>query len=647
MTTFLALLLCLVLPGLAGAVALTSWAGPAGARPGTFVLRALACGMTAWLVSSGLVERTVGISSASSWTTGAVLGAVSVALLVRPASWQVIRAVRGDLGYVTVLTGVALLSWLPVGWLVFRTTWSPLGSTPWYYWGLAKDVARLGHVPATSVEWGTRLPFLDDYHLFETGTATLLTQGGGNGVMALQVVTLLSVVLIACGAALLSNALGAGRIAAVVAVPLAVATGVGATRLTSYRPEGFALGLTLLVAAATIMWLRHGDRSCLAAAGLLCACLSEVHGIAMLTAGVLVVAGALAFVPFRALRSYVVRSVVAAVTLVGSAVVVALLVGSASGTEHAGGLHNVGGLADPTWAFVRAIIGLPASQPPDNRAVFSGAMELAFRGTGTWVAIAVAVATLVLVVAAFRSRMARRTLVFTVLALVGIAAAASFFALGWASYVPRRTGAQRLAQEATLLTGPLVACAVASLPDLGWSATRGGASRRSWGGIVAALVVALLCTGAVRANIGLAHLMGEKRPTQGDMAALRSLHIPHGSVVLANAYTEGYLRQVTGAEGLLEGRAPYTFPRVLDRANQLLEGARTYFHRPRANSDFLAEHDVRYVIVSKPASWSLASGSVFRGRPPLRRLESSPGLTRVLTRPGFLVYRVDQDKLLP
>ncbi len=63
---------------------------------------------------------------------------------------------------------------------------------------------------------------------------------------------------------------------------MAVATGIGALRLTSYRPEGLGLGLSLLVVACFVDWFRRGERASLVAGCLVGVALANVHGIALL-----------------------------------------------------------------------------------------------------------------------------------------------------------------------------------------------------------------------------------------------------------------------------------------------------------------------------------------------------------------------------
>ena len=126
------------------------------------------------------------------------------------------------------------------------------------------------------------------------------------------------------------------------------------------------------------------------------------------------------------------------------------------------------------------------------------------------------------------------------------------------------------------------------------------------------------------------------------MRALERLDLPSDAVVLTNAYTEGYVAEVMGATGLLEGRAPYTDAMVLNRANRLLREAKTFYRRPCHNAEFLAENDVSYVVVAKRGSFALATPNVFARNVPPQRLGNCPGLTPVLTTSDLRVYKVDR-----
>jgi len=305
-----------------------------------------------------------------------------------------------------------------------------------------------------------------------------------------------------------------------------------------------------------------------------------------------------------------------------------VLVGGVSGAEHTGRLADTRGVDDLTWDFSRAITGRPPSLPQSNASMIAQSLRAVFLGGSTWVVPVLVVALLVLVVAARHQAVARRVLVFTLVSLAGIAVAVSVFALGWQSYVPRRVGAQRLVREASLLVGPVVACALASVP---WARARPPAI---------GAVVGLVCVGAVLSSTRTADTAARQRPDPDDLAALADVGIGPGDVVLTNGYVEGYPERVTEGTGLLDGRAPFTYPDVLARADGLLRKAQDFFARPRKNREILEDNGVDYIVVGSRRTYSLGTDNIFSG--PLRRnkLDKSPALELVLQRPGLRVYRV-------
>jgi len=275
-------------------------------------------------------------------------------------------------------------------------------------------------------------------------------------------VTLLGVLLLTLGTVALSTALGVGRSAALFSVPVAVAAGIAPLRLAAYRPVGFALGLSLLLVALSISWFRDRDSGSLVAAALLAATLSQVHGIAALTAGVMVAAAALvSFV--RGQNAQQLRRIgIALVVLLAGVVVAGLVFREASGTVHAGGLVDRGGLTDPTWEFFRAARGEVSSMPPSNTALVRQAVRELYDWQRWWFVPVLLLAILGLWLRR-REPVARRVVAFTLVSLVGLIAAASVFMLGWHGYVPRRTGASRLVMEASLLGPSLVATGLGCL----------------------------------------------------------------------------------------------------------------------------------------------------------------------------------------
>jgi hypothetical protein len=659
MITLLSLVLVLVLPSLAGAVLLsrpsrsdpedaadhgTGDAAPDTApetAPDVALACGLACGSATWLLGSGLLARTVGLSATSAWLWDALVAAGSVAVLLLPRHRMLLRAVLGPVGRrIGEVGGLAALVFLPLGAVVVRTSWSPLGSTPWYYYGLARQVADLGHIPATSVEFGTTTPFLNDYHLFTTGTAMLLVQQPGDPMLPVRTITVLSILLLVVGMVALTSALGADRLTALLAVPIVIAAGIAPIRASGYRPETFGLGLGLLMAALSVDWLRHRRRGSLVGAALLAATVSQVHGIAALTSGVLVAAFALVSVVRGPHLAQLRRVAIAIGALLGAVAVAGLVFHEASGTVHAGGLVDRGGLADPTWEFFRAARGNVPSVPLSNTAMIRQSVRELYSWQERWMIPALLLAVCGLW-RARRMAVTREMVSFTLVSVIGLAAVASVFMVGWQGYVPRRTGASRMVAEASVVGPPLLAIGLSALARATWVWRGRPLLRTPWQRTVALLsLLSVLSVCGVVSMVRVARYDDGWAPSRAELATWRSLPLTSHDVVLANGYTEGFIPDVTGAQGLLDGRAPYTFDAQLRRANSLLRGAHAFFTDPEQNWSFLSQNHVTWVVVGDPSAYSLATGNVWDTPASLRGLDSCPGLRQVEHSATLTVYRV-------
>ena len=633
----------LVLPALAGGARLTASSGHATPRPGVLLARCLACGLAAWLLTAGLLVRTVGISATSTVVAAVLLAVVSLVALLRPTSREALRTARGEAAYLGAAAGLAVLAWSPLGLLVWgATSVGSLASTPWYYWGLARQVLESGHFPETSVEFGETVPFLADYPLFSASTAMLMAPLPASAQPeALAVVVTVGVVVLGCAAALLARAWGAPAPVSLVAAPLAVTLGIGAYRLLGYRPEGFALGPSLLVVVLVLDWYRHRERGSLAAATVLAAVVSQVHGIAFLGMALLLVAATLTvllteqFRPWPFLRT----AALTGVSLLAVFAVLGLAMGRFSGSGTSAGIGALDGEQDPTWAFRKLALGEdPTPAPSASRLVSRSLEDLYEERTSLVMVVLVVAAVVVLASAVFRGtgswRERVRPLVFAVLGAGFLLGVGWLFVQAFDTYVPRRTGSQRLFLEATLVVPVFVAGAAAALVSLVGERGR-----------LRAVVTGVLLAAAVGGGLLSAFALRQEAigwaPSATDRAALESVDIPTDAVVLANAYTEGYLHHVTGATALLEGRAPYTFPDQLDRSLRLLQEAKRFYAEPAANPGFLDRHDVDYVLHSEPDSFSVTSANTFDDAAGADELRSVPGLREVVSSEGLVVFRYE------
>jgi hypothetical protein len=190
--------------------------------------------------------------------------------------------------------------------------------------------------------------------------------------------------------------------------------------------------------------------------------------------------------------------------------------------------------------------------------------------------------------------------------------------------VPRRTGFGRLLPLALVFL-PIAAAVVVSMP-----------SRAKIRLATSALLV-IVGAGAMVHGLDQVDTYANQRPPADRLAVLRDLGLPPRSMVLANSYTEGFLRVVMGARGVVEGRAPYTEPRLLDRTNRSLEEARRFFADPSSPGRKIPDHPA-YVFAVTDDDWNL--GTPFVMPTDFDGLQQRTDLRLVRMGPGFRLYRV-------
>jgi hypothetical protein len=131
--------------------------------------------------------------------------------------------------------------------------------------------------------------------------------------------------------------------------------------------------------------------------------------------------------------------------------------------------------------------------------------------------------------------------------------------------------------------------------------------------------------------------LDRQQPTREALTSLRDLRLSPDDLVLTNAYSEGFVGAVPGGRGVLDGRAPYSEPAALNRANHLLEQSITFFNAP-ANQPLPGDaKGIRYVLVGTEPS-VLGTPLLFQTN--YQALAHSPDLKLVRSGPGYLLYRV-------
>ncbi len=550
------------------------------------------------------------------------------------------------------------------------------GPATWYYWRLVRDVMSHGGLPDTLSEWAGARPFPVEYAVMTVHTAASSLLAGGADLEMLNVYRVAMVVVaLAASYALWRRWMPPWW--AWVAALVAMSGTYVSTKFFTYVPEAF--GLVLVLWSAWLLDEALERRSVLwaAMAGLLSASALLSHAeVWLLTPpvwlGILLSRAAPAVVEWlgKSGRPKGDRDLagVARTALAGGA---ALLLFWALGSVVTGGGARVAGLVtghgitgshvaaasghDPTWELLVAMYPEYAGQSAPDICGSLGPALLGsdwFRGVNFASAPRRAVlmlSLLAVLAAAVRCRRARNGLMVWAVYLAGLLVVVGAMCSVYHTYIPERA-AWRIEEygvlAATVLLVGAAAAASVGLRDIVRWVIRG----RSRPQVVAG-AVGLLATAALSLVLLLAltpagpskyQHHGPSISAEG-YRALRWMdeHVTHGSVVMANGYTEGSLGAIARVNGWTDGRAPYLEPWRDEAARRLLR-AQAFFRDPSANASLLPRR-VQYVLVATTPGANLggtyfpASVDGLMRSPELRLVHDFDGrvlLFRVARRPA-------------
>lgn len=621
------------------ALALAIWIVPAGIAAASFVRRenelwpedSVAVGLTVGLgivlfASSGLA-RLGWLTATTFWLIGGLVAVLSIVTLVATRRRLTLPS-RGSLTTLLVVVTpllIAAIAFSPhLASIAVRPDAVP-GTTPWYYWDLAAQTSAANGFPETSVEWGEEVPFLDDYAGFTAVTAGVaLASSRPELVFSAHLLRLIAALGSGFAIWYLSRSWGASKYGAASAIFLFAALEVFASKLLSYRPEAAGYMLMLLVPALAKRWLDRGQRVFAVSSAIGLAALGLVHGLTWTMGAILLIATALATLLISDNRKRIaVRAGVLFAVAFGLWAVTSLAIqGRVTEAEKltTAPVVSESGI-DPTWEFSALVSGSAGSPPPTAAEMIKRVFSLGFVSLPAWVFWSVALVAFILIIAAAANgdRTSGQLLLTVLLFAMGVTFVAVFFAIGWDTYVPRRTGFVRLMQISVFVV-PL-ALAV-GMSRFGPTRTRG--------------ITTVLVSGCVALLAAAAFDISERglgeMPLRPAMSQLRSLDL--SGVALANGYTEGFLATNLGLQGVLEGRAPYTDAALLDRTTISLEKAQEFFANPRDSTFDTSPYDI---LIAATQPWAMGSANPFPVD--VAGFRATPGFTVVAENPHWVILK--------
>lgn len=476
----------------------------------------------------------------------------------------------------------------------------PADRLQWYYAELGQQLAAAGGIPTSVAEWGRDVRWLPDYLVFDVISRAHAALLPGVGVAEAISAWRLPIAALSIATAFAVLRLWIGRSPALLGTALIAGGTFFLAKFNAYKPEALGILLGLVALWLVVQGLRSGRRSWILMGGLLFGADLSVHAIAAVAMGLLAAGFGtaewlLARRPRLALADALVRAVV-----LGLALSIALgvaLQGRAIVASQALAPALVGG-EDPTWTFFNYSTGVFTDPlPAQPTRPLAGGVSFPWEGFrvtsafGWWLLATVGVGVFLL--AAFGGRRGRAAALGIGISGALLGATIAFFALSFATYVPRWTGLVRFGQYVPL--GVAIGLAFALEGYL-----------RTWARLTDRRVPRLLPLAA--ALIGVAWLVpwvvpryaAEPRIQPAGFEALARLAELAGpdDVVISNVLTAGTIESFTGAEDPLEARQPLIEEAaLLLAANDLLLAGHRFFETP-ADRAYVDRLGARWVLLA-------------------------------------------------
>lgn len=656
-----ALALTFFVPGLAVSLAIFPRSLPHSGGP---IARAGLSALLSLLVN-GALALTLAVLG---WLYTPVLLAAQAAVVAtalvfarrRSWRWRAIALPSVPPPSVSVLAGLLVLAVLGSVWApelrIIQRDRMPTSGVTWYYWDLADQVARNHSLPEESLEWGRARPYPTTYLFFSVTTAAYeqLTNADVRAEMEAFRLALLAVALVL---GWLTLRILLTRLPAAMVLLFLFGGLFFLNRFSAYRPESFGVALCLGGSWLLLARVLGAERPSTGGNDVGFGGLSQSCGGALSAVAALAFAAAYLShaIPLTALALWLLLTVAAtaalrrigwhallpivpialAALIVGVAVTFAidqefpLARAAAPGGEVAG--------RDLTWQIILATEGTDTYRaPPDFEAMLDKAAREPWANLDLVERPYLLVVFLLPFLAWRLWTPGERGVALGALAFgVALGVLAAAFYLVYDTYVPQRTGPDRLA--------PYGALALAPLSGLGVAGLARAVGRRRRAGVHVATGVVLLALGVVlflptaRDFVRRLDRQAIRPDAYAELKALDA-SLPADAVLLTNAYTDGSVNGILHRLGLTNGRVPFqAVPEFRDETIELMERTRRFLVNPASEPNLLREYGVTHILLAN-RTWALGGSALWPADG--AALTAVPGITFVSKTDNFVLYDV-------
>lgn len=563
-----------------------------------------------------LIGRAVGVSVRYSTSDLAVLLGVEVILAVsgllvqwrhtssrsdvhlRRPYWlmRFHKPARATLRNVAITAGALILVLGPQV-MQLASRGMPATSLVWYYHGLTKSIIGAGGFPTQMMEYGGTAPFdatYVGYNVISIFFYSALGLGDINFLMLMTVlVTAISFVFaVAFFETLIPFPYAVGATTAIFSMKLFI------FKLATFRTEALAICLMFMGLWLFQKSVEHKDKGLLLLAGLVLGAQVSTNA-SNATVGIALVLSILLAdfflrrktLSFRPFVFFLAIGVVAAVAAFGLAVGELPVLSSLSP-------HFQTLVSDPTWGFLQAIHEASTASPSFPADYMPGYFLGDVLNNLVPIFILATLGILSLLIWGPSRRLTLMTIFFVSLLYL----AGSYFFFTSPTYVPARSGFQRIFPYIYIGFGFLPFAILTSLPNVRARLGRGLSVTVPYKQIIAVAIVACVFVGNL-SFITSSYQSNVTMEGYDGLVWLRNNTSP-SSIFVVNQWASGAALSISQRNCLDDGDAPYLRTSALPGVNSLLQRVTSFYAEPQDNLALLADYNVTYVMVSLQNSLS-------------------------------------------
>jgi len=469
----------------------------------------------------------------------------------------------------------------------------PTTTLVWAYHNGAKELLQEGSIPETTYLYGERIPFKGDYIAYDVISSALYALLGLDDVTYLILMTFITMVLtfsftLAAFTLLLDYPYSLGVTALLMFSKLFI------YKLSTFRTEAFSMCFLFMSLWLAIKAIEAKDSKLMVLAGFTEAISTTANGAIVLVGISFMFAYTLSKTivekrGINAIKSFIMINIVAVLVAVSIFILSVQRVPIIESLTKT----NVQFETDPTTDFLFSL------NPSSGRkeAFFLGYipdyLDRDLRNSSSMILLGIFLSGLVF----WQHRDLRKILLAASLFAVFVFSVGLFFAYYYETYVPARSGFQRVFPYVYMSLAFVPFVILRSLPKISIKFGSNQIWRIHYRPVLAVGVISVV----LLLNLPFVSDVHKSKISNEGYLALRWISEntdPDSTILLTNEWTNGGTRGAANRKVLDDGDAPYLRTGAVERISRLINDTRAFYMNPKDNYSLLKEYNVTHVIMS-------------------------------------------------